>query len=288
MDSNLLFSVIIPTYHRNDLLDQCLQRLSQDHQTFPASQYEVIVTDDGSETTAQDMVLESYPWVKWVAGPKRGPAANRNNGAKFAQGRWLAFIDDDCLADPQWLESYANAIATQSSHKVFTGRVYVDRPRRSLAETSPIFEVGGRLPSGNFVIQKQLFKSIGGFDEQFDLAMEDVDIMLRLSKSGYELPFVKEASVCHPWRTRYFAKDGWKLNTKYGDSIFTLLASHPDQYIHFEPLLYARRTISRFIKETLPGIIRYKGAGIEVALIEHLIELQTAVYLASKNYPKDN
>jgi glycosyltransferase involved in cell wall biosynthesis len=107
------FSVIIPTYHRNDLLAKCLDCLADGIQTLPFEQYKVIVTDDGSETTAEEMIRECYPWVQWVAGPHKGPAANRNNGAKYAKGKWLAFTDDDCLPDPQWLETYAEATVAE-------------------------------------------------------------------------------------------------------------------------------------------------------------------------------
>jgi len=39
-------------------------------QTLPAEQYEVIVSDDGRQTTAEEMIRERYPWVKWVANSK--------------------------------------------------------------------------------------------------------------------------------------------------------------------------------------------------------------------------
>ena len=93
----ICISVIIPTCHRNASLAKCLDCLAPGTQTLPPEQYEVIVTDDGSRSTAQQMVQENYPWVLWIAGPCRGPAANRNNGAEAAQGQWLAFTDDDCL-----------------------------------------------------------------------------------------------------------------------------------------------------------------------------------------------
>ena len=76
-----MISVIIPICHRNNLLAKCLDCLAPSVQTFPAEQYEVIVTDDGTNTTAKDMMRAQYPWAQWLAGPKKGPAANRNNGA---------------------------------------------------------------------------------------------------------------------------------------------------------------------------------------------------------------
>lgn len=282
MNSTPLFSVIIPTYHRNDLLAKCLDCLVAGAQTLPAEQYEVIVTDDGSETTAQEMIQKRYPWVKWVAGPRKGPAANRNCAAKYATGEWLAFLDDDCIPDPQWLEAYTTAITSEPSCLVFTGRVYVDRPRLSLAEYSPIFESEGRLPSGNFTIQKQLFISIDGFDERFSTAMEDLDLMVRLTKKGYKFPFIKLASVCHPWRTSHLIKDGWKPNRGYRDSMLIYLSTHPDESANFNCSLYIRRTLSRFLKETIPGAIRYRCSGLKVALAKHMFDLQMAMYLSVK------
>ena len=48
-------------------------------------------------------LAQQYPWVSWGRGPRRGPAANRNAGALRARGEWLAFTDDDCVPDPNWL-----------------------------------------------------------------------------------------------------------------------------------------------------------------------------------------
>ncbi len=153
-------SVIIPTYHRNDLLAKCLDCLAPGVQTLPADQYEVIVSDDGCESTAEEMIRQNYPWAKWVAGSRKGPAANRNNGAKYAQGEWLVFTDDDCVPDAQWLEAYAEAIVDKPEYLVFEGRTYNNQPRKSFADFAPLNETGGYLWSCNFTIQKQLFQSL--------------------------------------------------------------------------------------------------------------------------------
>jgi glycosyltransferase involved in cell wall biosynthesis len=106
----MLISVVIPTRHRNKALAECLQRLAPGVQTLPADGYEVIVTDDGSVTTAEVLVRERFPWARWTAGPRRGPAANRNHGASVARGDCLAFTDDDCLPSPGWLAAFAAAM----------------------------------------------------------------------------------------------------------------------------------------------------------------------------------
>ena len=197
MNSSVLFSVIIPTYHRNDLLTKCLDCLAVEVQTLPA-QYEVIVSDDGSETTAEEMIREHYPWAKWVAGPRKGPAANRNNGAKYAQGEWLVFTDDDCLPEPNWLSAFAEA--TTGSALALEGAIHpLGNSDQDLAEC-PINVTGGYFWSANIAVQRSLFEKIGGFNPNYPLAAhEDQDLQLRLSPLTTIL-FVPEAGVYHPVR----------------------------------------------------------------------------------------
>ena len=60
------FSVIIPTYHRNSDLANCLVRLAPGAQTLAAADYEVIVSDDGRASTAEAMVRERFAWARWT------------------------------------------------------------------------------------------------------------------------------------------------------------------------------------------------------------------------------
>jgi GT2 family glycosyltransferase len=279
MTSKPLFSVIVPTCYRNDLLAKCLDRLAPGAQSLSADKYEVIVTDDGSEITAEQMISEQYGWAKWIAGPSSGPAANRNHGARFAKGEWLAFSDDDCIPDPQWLEAYANAILSEPTCYVFEGRVYTDRPRKSLAEVSPIFETGGYLPSGNFVCRKDIFESLGGFDERFPYpAMEDVEFRLRLKRAGYSFSFIREASVCHPWRP----KGGWKKLKQHQQSTLIYLSIHPEEKSRINTFYYFRITLNNLIKVTIPGCIKFKGKGMKESFLDHLASLQMALILIKR------
>ncbi|MFM6182975.1 MAG: glycosyltransferase family 2 protein [Dolichospermum sp.] len=219
---------------------------------------------------------QNYPWVKWVAGPGKGPAANRNNGAKYATGEWLAFTDDDCLPDPQWLASYGEAIANNKSYLVFEGRTYVDRPRKNLAETSPINESGGYLWSCNFSMQRQLFELLSGFDERFPYAaMEDVDLRLRLTQSGHKFLFIKPASVCHLWRY----KGGWKKLKQHQQSTLIYLSIHPEQISKINSIFYLKMAVYGIIKSTIPEILKLNIFGIHENLLEHFSCLQMASLL---------
>ena len=213
-----MISVIIPTYHRNDLLAKCLDCLAPGIQTLPPDQYEVIVTDDGSRFTAQQLVSDNYPWVRWTEGPRRGPAANRNHGAKLAKGQWLAFTDDDCLPSPGWLEAFA-----QSAKPGTEGAsIYEGRTTCEAGITSPLYEApvnleGGNLWSCNFMISRSVFEEIGGFDENFVMpAMEDIDFRERLEKAHKQIQFVSAAAIDHPPRKK---PSGTNLGKKYEANI---------------------------------------------------------------------
>lgn len=208
--SNPRISVVIPTCHRNDLLIKCLDCLAPGAQTLPASEYEVIVSDDGFSHTAQQMMSEKYPWARWAQGPRRGPAANRNCGAREARGEYVAFTDDDCLPTPQWLQSYANAI--RDSEGIYEGATNATAPLRAPFIIAPINLTGGMLWSCNMMVNHQLFDELGGFDEGFPHAAdEDTDFRERVKAAGHTLHFVAEALIYHPPVRRVWGRKSARL-----------------------------------------------------------------------------
>ncbi|MCU1406315.1 MAG: glycosyl transferase family 2 [Glaciihabitans sp.] len=199
--TELLISVVIPTRNRNDLLSTCLSRLAPGSQTLPADRYEVIVTDDGGSTSAKDLIAKRFPWAVWLAGPRRGPAANRNNGASHAKGGWLAFTDDDCVPESEWLMAFERARRTDT--KVLEGKTTCRIGVKSALFEAPINLTGGKLWSCNFLMRREAFWQLGGFDENFPLPhLEDVDLYTRILKAGLAVHFVPTAVVDHPPRRR--------------------------------------------------------------------------------------
>lgn len=197
--SNLLISVVIPSCHRNELLAKCLDRLAPDRQTLSSNRYEVIVSDDGTQTTAEAMIKQSYPWVCWVAGPCKGsPAANRNCGAKVATGEWLVFTDDDCLPADDWLSAFAQAIHAKAI--ALEGAIHASGDLSLDMAECPVNLEGGCFWSANIAVRRDIFFEIGGFDESYPYAAyEDVDLYWRLKKLAI-IPFISEAKVVHPVR----------------------------------------------------------------------------------------
>jgi glycosyltransferase involved in cell wall biosynthesis len=235
----------------------CLDRLAPGLQTLDAALYEVIVSDDGVPTV-EGLIAEKYPWAKWVAGPRRGPAANRNHGASQATGDWLVFTDDDCMPEPEWLCAYAR---NMDGRDVVEGRTSAYGVRSRLDEECPINETGGHLWSCNFGIRRDKFLELGGFDESFpSAAMEDIELDTRVNKSRLVRFFVPEATVFHPWRRR----KGLQFARIHAASVANYVRLHPDAAFKFSfrsQLTSLIRSTKRYIfysfkNHTYAGLIR--------------------------------
>lgn len=197
----MLFSVIIPTYNRPDLLQLCLDGISPLVQELSMFEYEVIVSDDSIDDSTRTLMLTKFPQFIWLKGPRRGPAANRNNGVNKAIGKWLIFLDDDCMPSKRLLKEYSSAIQKHPVLRVFEGAIRPVGVRTSPLEYAPVNLSGGNLWSCNFCIQKDFFYTIGLFDEKFKFPhMEDVDLADRVRVYPEQIIFVPEAFVEHPWR----------------------------------------------------------------------------------------
>ena len=195
------WSVVIPTFDRVETLAVCLSRLAPGAQTLAPDQYEVIVTDDGRRDATRTLLALKFPWARWVAGPARGPAANRNNGAAVAKGEWLVFTDDDTVPSREWLAAYAAVNASHPEADALEGRTTCAVGFGTPMYYAPVNETGGLFWSCNIAVRAGRFREIGGFDEGFTLAhMEDQDLRERLLAAGVRFPWVPDAVVDHPPR----------------------------------------------------------------------------------------
>jgi GT2 family glycosyltransferase len=253
------FSVIIPTCDRQEALAACLSKLVPGEQLLSSGQYEVIVSDDGPEgRRVESMITEKFPWVQWTAGPRRGPASNRNHGASKAEGDVLVFLDDDCLPEVGLLEKYARVFEHDPDLGAAEGRIVADREPARFDEVAPVNVTGGLFWSCNVAVRASLFRRLGGFDERFPYAaMEDVELRCRLRRLRIYPLYVPAATVVHPLRRM----GGWQAIRRQ--------ASAHGIYVRIEttdlaPFTwnYAVRLFARtWVKGILVNFWRYRGRG---------------------------
>ncbi len=153
--------MVVPTRDRPEALAICLQQLAPGAQSLDAARYEVIVTDDGTSDTTRALLTSRFAWARYVAGPRRGPAANRNAGARAASGEWIAFTDDDTYPDRDWLRSL---VAAMDGVDAVEGRTTCRDGVRSPREHAPVNDSGSRWWSCNLAMRRSAFDALGGFD----------------------------------------------------------------------------------------------------------------------------
>lgn len=206
----MIFSVVLATYNRKGSLGKCLKSLL--YQAFPKGAFEVIVVDDGSNDSTSDFLrtLES-PGVKFrfFRQNHKGPAAARNLGIKYAQGKIVAMTDDDCVPPLDWLEKLQDGFKRYPEVVGVTG--FQEAPEGVLGknliakferyQTREVYGakdqevVGGwEVPSGvtnNVAFKKANLDEVGGFDENFPVpAGEDADLKKRITDWGYKLLYL--------------------------------------------------------------------------------------------------
>ena len=276
-ESNLFFSVVIPTYERPEDLRICINSLSKDIQRGSPS-YEIIVTDDSKSDKSRRMVEKEFPDVSWGKGKQNGPAGNRNAGVDRAKGEWIVFLDDDCIAQEGYLNGYAKAIRANPDTQVFEGRIFADRPRKTWAEGCPENEHGGMLWTSNLCVNRKLFMEMGGLDERFQIAYEDVDFAYRLKQKEIHSIFVSNAAVCHPWRDLGSLKN-WKSSGYQYSELLIYLHKHPEEYINHSSKVFLRHFFRGITKDILTGIIKFRGRGTFFKFIRMWRSLLTAIYV---------
>ena len=192
-------SIIIPTCNRQRDLKRCVGTLIP--QLPVDGGVEIRVCDDSSADDSAKMLAAEFPSVGWNQGPRKGPAANRNLGAKLSECEWLIFIDDDCVPREGYVGSYLNAFESADSSGLFHGLTFpLPEPTSLLYEAPSIKEPQSVFGSCNFAIQKKLFDANGGFDERYFPAFEDIEFFSRLSRLGTNAGCVWGAAVDHPLR----------------------------------------------------------------------------------------
>jgi glycosyltransferase involved in cell wall biosynthesis len=174
-------------------------------------------------------LLPDMPVVKYMpANGKRGPAAARNRGWRAARGSIIAFTDDDCIPDPEWLRSGVQAI--DDGHDGAYGRVIVPLPKYPTDyEKDTAGLERSEFITANCFYHRSVLKAAGGFDDRFTMAWrEDSDLYFTLLEKGFDLVAVDSALVYHPVRP---AKWGISITQQKKAQFNALLyKKHPHLY----------------------------------------------------------
>ena len=198
--------------------------------------FEVIVVDDGS--TDETAAIAATYNCRVISTPNTGLSSARNVALSAASGEIIAYIDDDAIPDPHWLQYLANTF-TQSDFVMVGGPNIAPPDCDRIADCvdnapgGPIHvlitdEEAEHLPGCNMAIRKSCLEAVGGFDPRFRVAGDDVDMCWRLRERGWRLGFCPGAVVLHHRRDSVRAY--WNQQLGYGKAEALLAQKWPENF----------------------------------------------------------
>jgi len=260
-----LVSIVIPTRDGVDLLRQCIESVFA-KSTYPS--FEIIVVDNGSvkpETLAYFDTLRARPNVRVVRDDRPFNFSALNNAAvALAQGEFVCLLNNDIeVITPDWLEELVSIAAQPGNGAVGACLWY---PNDTLQHGGVVLGLGGiaghmhyKMRRGTFgyfgravamqnlsvvtaaclVIRKSIYEEVGGLDEQFAVAFNDVDFCIRVREAGYRNVWTPHAELYHhesatrgsdmaPEKFQRFQREVRLMESRWGDALMRDPAYNPN------------------------------------------------------------
>lgn len=219
-----LVSIIIVNFNAKDYLKQCLDAVYNNH--YP--NYEVIVVDNGSDDGSRELLQDyqsRYQHLQNIFLDKNmGPAYARNQAVHKANGKYLAFLDNDARPDPDWLFQPIEIMEKDKSVAACQCKLLLmNEPDRYDYGGEYISQLGflvqrvleGYVDDGKYdqqeeilaaksagmVLRKDVFEKVGGLDDDYFIYMEETDLGWRMWLAGYRVVFSPQSKVWHEFGT---------------------------------------------------------------------------------------
>ncbi len=224
-------SIIVPTYNQRESLRALIIALQkQSYQNF-----ELVLVDNGPDRRNFEhvnQVLKDLSYTAKVIQTTKniGPGGGRNLGVKHAQYPILAFTDDDCIPDMNWVESISNAFDKKDVEIIF-GKVYSAIP--SNRPYIHAFDLSGKVfGSGNCAISKDLFIKVGGFDTFLNTWAEDFEFGKRLEIQGNNPVYIESMLIDHPPKLQPYKFRNSTLNFSVLDKYHYITKEKKMEFTH--------------------------------------------------------
>ncbi|MEW6319598.1 MAG: glycosyltransferase family 2 protein [Acidobacteriota bacterium] len=208
-------SVVVINFNGRHHLRGCFEALEAQEGVA----FETILVDNASADGSVDFVRTHFPRVRVVAlAENLGFAGGNNRGAEAARASTLVFLNNDTRVQPGWLAALVRALDARPGTAMVASRiVYMDDPRvldsagDAMTRAGGAFKIGHGAPAdgylhakevfgacgASFLIRRDVFVEAGGFDEDFFVCHEDVDLSYRVRLLGHACVYVPDSVVHH-------------------------------------------------------------------------------------------
>jgi glycosyltransferase involved in cell wall biosynthesis/GT2 family glycosyltransferase len=241
---NPVVSIVVNTYNRAEQLERCIESL--EGQTY--RNFEVVVVN-GPSTDNTITAMERFgETIKLLQTESRVLSLSRNCGIQAASGELIAFIDDDAIAHPDWLDaaipafddpevgSVGGLVYAMSDGRVEFGNGQLDRNafvRAVNPEPGTAWDWSdgwlNTVRGCNCVFRATALRDIGGFDEEIEYYHDEADVVMRLRLAGFKTVHRPRAIVYHEAAYSHNRSSRHDLNwfAIVKNGIYVPLKNHP-------------------------------------------------------------
>lgn len=227
-----MVTIIIVNWNGRPLLSECLCRLQK--QSF--TNYNIAVVDNGSNDGSASFVSSAYPKAELIANTHNLGFARANNMAiRNCRSKYIALINNDAFAEPDWLENLVKALEDNPEAGMAASKLLlhdtpeiIDRAGDGYSNAGAGILLGRGKRAVNYnkgawifgacagaaLYRTDMFTKIGLFDEDYFLLYEDVDLSFRAQLAGYKCIYVPEAIAYHK-SSKTIGKDS-EVSVYYG------------------------------------------------------------------------
>lgn len=213
-----IFSVVIPTYNRLPMLKQAIA--SVDSQIF--RNFEIIVSDDGSNDGTVEWLTSERPDVKVVCSGGRGAGGARNFGIAAASGRYISLLDSDDLWHPHLLELVSDALVhepssalvlvsetrfSEPSFPVWTTQLEVEKECYDVILDVAVACKGFAGTAVWGALRRDCFLKVGPFKEDRGINMEDLDWLFLAGDEGPAIRIISPQLLAYRLHDTQITKD---------------------------------------------------------------------------------
>src|SRR3990172_1565155 len=236
----MVITAILCTYNRCEILAKALTSAAA-LVLLQSIDWEILVVDNNSSDRTREVTEDfcrRYPGrFRYLFEPQQGKSFALNSGIREARGEVLAFMDDDAIVEPDWLENLTKTLRNREWAGV-GGRIFPEwscapppwLPRESRYALAPLvaFDLGEQphelveAPFGaNMAFRREMFEKYGGFRTDLGphadclISNEDSEFGNRLLAAGERLRYEPSAVVRHPVAQNRLQKDyflAWWFN----------------------------------------------------------------------------
>lgn len=209
-------SIVIPVYNQCKYTKNCLEAIESNTKK---EIYEVIVVDNASSDDTQAFLASYARKSKIIRNENNlGFAKACNQGAKAARGKYILFLNNDTIAQKNWLHEMLKTIEADPSIGVVGSKLLF--PDGTIQHAGVVIAASGfgyhlyrglpgNAPCANIrrefravtgaclMIDRDLFHEIGGFDERYINGCEDTDLCLRVIQNGRSIVYNPRSVLIH-------------------------------------------------------------------------------------------